>query len=105
MPNFAKLNPHFKPYAKALYHVARKNGLHPVFTSGFRSIRRQTELYDRFLRGEHPFPVAPPGHSLHNYGLAMDLVSDNNEWLGKVWEHWGGRYGGTSDWIHFSPRR
>lgn len=85
--------------------MARENGLHPIFTSGFRSIRRQDELYQRFLRGQHPYPVAAPGRSLHNYGLAIDLVSDDNEWLGRVWEHWGGRYGGKADPIHFAPRR
>lgn len=32
----------------------------------------------------------------------MDLVSDNNDWLGLVWEAWGGRWGGRfSDPVHF----
>jgi hypothetical protein len=34
----------------------------------------------------------------------MDLVSDNNGWLGAVWEAWGGRWGGRfskPDPVHF----
>jgi len=53
------------------------------------------------LAGRHPYPVAPPGESMHNYGLAADIVCDDLEWLGHVWQHWGG-YWSPRDEIHFS---
>lgn len=100
--SLGKLNPSFRPWAEALLHVARRYSLSPHITSGFRSVEKQRYLYERYLRGEHPFPVAPPGKSMHNYGLAFDMISNNNPWLGRVWEHWGGRYGGKNDSVHFS---
>jgi len=43
-------------------------------TSGFRSRARQEELWEN--RASNPFPVAPPGASLHERGLAIDVPRD-----------------------------
>lgn len=102
MASLSGLRPHFRPWAEGLLRVARLYELSPHVTSGFRSVEKQRRLYEKYLRGEHPLPVAPPGKSMHNYGLAFDMISDNNPWLGKVWEFWGGRYGGQRDPVHFS---
>jgi hypothetical protein len=40
-------------------------------TSGFRSTEEQAALYAR--RSENPYPVAPPGSSAHERGLAVDV--------------------------------
>lgn len=40
-------------------------------TSGFRSPQKQRELWER--RHTNPFPVAPPGSSMHERGLAVDV--------------------------------
>lgn len=40
-------------------------------SSGFRSRADQARLYGR--RGSNPYPVAPPGSSLHERGLAIDV--------------------------------
>lgn len=40
-------------------------------TSGFRSPQEQRELWDR--RHTNPFPVARPGSSMHERGLAVDV--------------------------------
>ena len=40
-------------------------------TSGFRSTAEQAALFAR--RNENPFPVAPPGSSMHEKGLAVDV--------------------------------
>lgn len=40
-------------------------------TSGYRSPAQQAALYAR--RFANPFPVAPPGSSLHERGLAVDV--------------------------------
>lgn len=42
-------------------------------TSGFRSPQKQRELWER--RHTNPFPVAPPGSSMHERGLAVDVPS------------------------------
>ena len=40
-------------------------------TSGFRSTAAQAALYDD--RASNPYPVAPPGSSMHERGLAIDV--------------------------------
>ncbi len=40
-------------------------------TSGYRSPVEQAALYAR--RAENPYPVAPPGSSMHERGLAIDV--------------------------------
>lgn len=95
----------FRPWAEALYGVARRYGLQPTVTSTFRSLSEQRFLYERWKRGESPYPAAAPGRSLHNYALAFDLQVNSDagqDWLGAVWESWGGRWGGRfNDPIHF----
>ena len=101
MASFSKLNRKFRPWAEYLYYVAQINGLTPKLTSGYRSIAAQRKLYTRYLRGAHPLPVAPPGRSYHNYGLAVDLVTKNNAALGAWWRSIGGTWGGARDPVHF----
>ena len=80
--------------------VASQYGLRPQVTSTYRSFDEQRRLYERWLAGQHNYPVASPGNSLHNYGLAFDLVSRDNAWLGAVWTAWGGQWSPT-DSVHF----
>jgi len=105
MPSFRTLNREFRPWAEGLFNIARRYHLKPQLTSSYRSLRRQRILYDKYLRGEHPFPVAPPGQSLHNYGLAIDMTSRHNAWLAEIWQYWGGSWGGSRDYVHFAVRR
>lgn len=98
-----RLDPLFRPYAQGILDVARQFGLNPYVTSTLRTLAEQRELYDEFLAGRHPYPVAPPGASQHNYGLAIDIVSDDNNWLGGVWNHWGGLWS-SRDEVHFGVR-
>lgn len=44
-------------------------------TSGFRSNEEQAALYAARQRGEHKYPVAPPGKSRHNKAGAIDADS------------------------------
>ena len=101
MASFSKLDPRFRPWAEYIYNVALYYRLNPRLTSGFRSMEAQKRLYSRYLRGANPYPVAPPGRSFHNYGLAIDLVTDDNVGLGRYWESLGGRWGGSKDPVHF----
>jgi hypothetical protein len=43
-------------------------------TSGYRSTEAQAALYDS--RATNPYPVAPPGSSMHERGLAIDVPAD-----------------------------
>lgn len=43
-------------------------------TSGYRSGERQAALYAN--RDANPYPVAPPGASMHERGLAVDVPGD-----------------------------
>lgn len=90
--------------------MAGNAGLQPRITSTLRSSTEQTRLYRRFLAGQNPYPVAPPGSSAHEFGYAFDMMIQDSPRqmnrdladLGSVWESWGGIWGGRfHDPIHF----
>ena len=87
------LNPAFSPYARWLVDVARQNRLGPVVTSAYRSYEQQAILYRRYLAGQLPYTVAPPGRSKHQLGLAIDVDLPGNRGslavLGAWWERVG----------------
>lgn len=94
--------------AAYLFAVAQANGLYPRVTSTYRSYQQQARLYRRYLSGLSPFPAAPPGRSLHERGLAFDMVVNDQRYyrpLGELWERMGGRWGGRfNDEIHFEAK-
>lgn len=72
----------FKTLAGALLEDLRTSGIRFRLTSGRRSRAEQTRLYNDFLAGRTRLPVARPGSSLHELGLAIDLVFETvPEWL------------------------
>ena len=90
-----------QPYARDL--VAYFPRL--TITSVRRSRTDQLALWNN--RHNNPYPVAPPGHSKHELGLAWDMVgpADQLALAGRVWESWGGVWGGRfDDPIHFEVR-
>ena len=95
------LQPWLYPWAAALVRAGQSYGC--SLSSVYRSPGEQLQLYAnrRFSR----YPVAPPGHSMHGYRRAFDLAGPAPvlAWLGRVWESWGGRWGGRdgTDPIHF----
>jgi len=100
------------PWAKGLLYVGKYNDGRLVVTSARRSSAKQAELRQRWLSGQSPIPANRPGTSLHEYGLAFDLARLGKDplndpllnWLGALWESWGGQWGGTRDPVHFQPR-
>ena len=57
--------------------AADAEGKNVTLNSGYRSIPRQAEIYRVFMaNGGRGAPVAPPGRSKHNYGIAYDLHYD-----------------------------
>lgn len=90
---------------RALVDIARANGLAPHVTSIVRSRATQERLHANYLAGRSRYPAAPPGRSKHELGLAFDMVVNDPRYyepLGRLWESWGGRWGGRfRDEIHF----
>jgi D-alanyl-D-alanine dipeptidase len=72
-----------KKYIRALnammdaYRTARGKNL--TIVSAYRDIEQQRVLYEAYLaRNKAPPQVAPPGRSLHNNGLAIDIEMSEN---------------------------
>jgi len=97
------LVPEIRDAAKDLVLACSRAGLQPRVTSTLRSTAEQTRLYRRYQAGQAGYPVAPPGLSAHEYGLAFDLVVSPMDALadvGATWISWGGGWSG-SDAVHF----
>jgi len=97
------LVPELQPWASDLLLAAGRAGLQPRITSTIRTYSEQRRLYNRFLAGQAGYPVAPPGQSAHEYGLAFDMVVSPMEALADVGAYWVGNGGGWSgrDAVHF----
>jgi len=103
------LVPGLVPWAKWIHGVGKSYDGRLVVTSAKRSFAKQTELYYKWQRGLSSIPAAPPGRSLHQLGLAFDLARIGIDplgdpllaYLGYWWEHYGGKWGGQRDPVHF----
>ncbi|MEE8609040.1 MAG: D-alanyl-D-alanine carboxypeptidase family protein [Nitrospiraceae bacterium] len=112
MASLRELHRDLIPSARYLYAIGKYYDPLLVVTSSFRSSSKQARLYRAWLTGESKIPAAPPGRSLHGYGLAFDLARIGKDpfndpllnWLGGLWESWGGQYGGSRDPVHFQVR-
>jgi len=112
MASLRTLHPKLVPWARWIYDLGKSYDPLLVVTSARRSPGKQQQLYDKYRRGESAIPAAPPGGSLHEYGLAFDMARIGKDplndpllnWLGQVWTYYGGRHGGARDPVHFQPR-
>lgn len=101
--NLDLLDDSIRDAAKELVRQCGSAGLMPRVTSTLRSHSEQKRLYSRFLANSSGYPVAPPGTSAHEYGLAFDLVVSPMDALrdvADVWIDWGGGWN-AADAIHF----
>jgi hypothetical protein len=90
--------------ARELDAAVWSSGLQGRFTSTYRSHSEQERLYRAYIAGRHPFPVAAPGTSAHEYGEAFDYLVTPSEYqrdVGLTWVSWGGEWGGSADVVHF----
>ena len=112
MSSLRELHPQLVPWARWIYALGKSYDPLLVVTSARRSSAKQARLYDKYQRGESLIPAAPPGTSLHEFGLAFDMARIGKDplndpllnWLGQVWTYYGGRHGGARDPVHFQPR-
>lgn len=73
-PDFDGLRPETKARFLAMAKEHFENtGEKIQINSAFRSMEKQAELYKN--RDKNPNPVAKPGGSIHNYGMALDIQS------------------------------
>jgi LAS superfamily LD-carboxypeptidase LdcB len=86
----------------ALMRGLRSEGYAVTLTSAWRSHQDQRRLFR--LHQDHPelqrLPVAPPGCSTHEYGYAVDLVTDYPD-LEELGRAFGFAWAGPSDPVHF----
>jgi len=99
MHRLGGLEPRFRKEVQILLTAGKHMRLNARITSGYRTMQQQHHLN---LREEKSFPVAPPGQSLHQYGLEVDIVSDDNNYLGQIWTAMGHHWGGFRDPIAFA---
>lgn len=92
------LDPRLRPHARRLLQILAPYGV--KLTSTYRSRTEQQRLWNN--RANNPYPVAPPGRSMHELGRAFDLVGPPEvlAWAGRIWNSWGGTWKPT-DAIHF----
>ena len=104
MSSLADLDARIAPAAQYLVNYVNSAGYPVRVTSVYRSYTEQLKLWNN--RANNPYPVAPPGRSLHQQRRAFDVAAAPEvlAWMGAVWESWGGRWGGRfghPDPIHF----
>lgn len=83
----------------------RQRGIRIIITSTFRSKKEQEKLYRQFRAGLSDFPVAFPGESTHQLGIAVDLVPERVVDLPVVVEVMravGFKWAGPQDRVHFT---
>lgn len=106
--SLSRLQPWLTPYAEFLVSLAPYAGVRRLrITSVTRSRAQQRRLWERYQRGQAQFPAAPPGRSMHEYGLAWDMVTEPYsalDILGDWWKQLGGTWS-PKDRIHFGVSR
>ena len=111
MANLDSLDYRLVPWAKWIHRIGTNYDGRLVVTSARRSTFKQAQLRADWESGKSKIPANRPGTSLHEFGLAFDMARIGMDpltdpllaWLGAVWEHVGGRWGGKRDPVHFQP--
>ena len=109
MASTRDLDYRFRPYADWILAVGKYYDSRLVATSTRRSRAKQGRLYAAWKAGKSRIPAAPPGRSIHEHGLAIDIARIGVDpltdpflaELGRLWTSYGGRHGGARDPVHF----
>jgi len=87
-----------------LYILLHLYGLKPQITSGYRSTKKQAELYQRWLDGDKTIHTpAKPGTSPHERRIALDIWCTNQKTAADIAHQIGLKTGYEfNDGVHFS---
>lgn len=88
MADIRTLDARIQPFARAIFDYARARGFNPRITSARRGFTEQGRLHRLAQMGRLAGYAAPPGLSLHQYGLAFDMVVNTPQQqaeLGRLW--------------------
>lgn len=96
------LVPFVRKVALVVPKAARILGFQAKITSAYRSTAKQRQLYAKYLLGQMPYVVGPPGTSAHEKGLALDITSTNQKKLIEFMTALGFTWAGKTDPVHFS---
>lgn len=99
--NLSKVHPTLRKVAANLPKVSRSRGYEVRITSGYRSYANQKKLYLDYINGRSLYPANPPGQSMHEKGLAIDVVSNNENDTVQLLTSIGLIWAGPEDPIHF----
>lgn len=99
--NLSKVHPTLRKVAANLPKVAKGRGYNARITSGYRSYATQKKLYLDYINGRALYPANPPGQSMHEKGLALDVVADNQDDVVALLTSIGLVWAGPEDPIHF----
>jgi len=99
--NISRLHPKLRTIARNIPRAAAAIGFRARVTSGYRDPKKQAQLYNEYINGRSPYPVAPPGSSMHERGLAIDVVADDPDSLVLLLTRAGLSWAGPSDPVHF----
>lgn len=124
------VNPNIKNRAIEIVKQSYKQNIYVIFSQGLRTMEEQASLYGQGRSsyiykgkqyGNPKLPIvtqAPPGTSIHNYGLALDFFLCNEDGSGAFWTvndkwmkvvkiakslgfDWGGDWTSFKDYPHF----
>lgn len=65
--------------------AAHRAGVMLALNSGWRSFEHQAQLYADFKSGKRTAVAAPPGHSNHQSGIALDIETGGGRNAAFVW--------------------
>lgn len=99
--NLSRVHPKLKKIAANLPRVAASQGFQVRVTSGWRSYATQAKLYKDYINGIAAYPANPPGQSMHEKGLALDILATDVNKLVTLLSEVGLVWAGPADPIHF----
>lgn len=100
------LDPDFRHrYALAVTAIRAELGVSVSIVSAFRSRAHQQRLYDGWIRRLPGYNLAaPPGHSNHERGLAIDIAPNSTPAMRDVFARFGLHFPVSGEPWHVEPR-
>jgi len=97
----ARVHPLIAAVARNMPRINRALGFNSRVTSTYRTRAQQAKLYADYIAGRSSLPANQPGYSLHERGLAIDIVTEDLRELVGFMEYLGFKWAGPKDKVHF----